>query len=145
MGRRKRRRIETVERASRLQQLGIALDVARAALDPPSVNTDLPVVLHPDEHVLAVVHDAGLVEGRRVASHSGTSQGITVPTVGRVRYRVGSFSGQSTTGPDRPQIVDIGVVTISDRRVSFQGSTHTREWELARVIGSSTGTLTASQ
>jgi|GEM_PF-1949901 len=79
---------------------------------------------------------AALVETVRTPGHYvGGSQGISVPVVAGVRYRVGSMRGHYVPGPEVRSPVDRGDVVVTTRRVVFRGAKDTREWAFEKMLG----------
>jgi hypothetical protein len=97
---------------------------------------DLTVQLTKDERVLRILQGCALVEPRRAPGHySGGYQGFSFKIAKGVRYHVGGSRGTFVPGEEEPTVVDHGVVTITTRRVIFQGSKQAREWSFARLLG----------
>jgi hypothetical protein len=97
---------------------------------------DLTVQLTKDERVLRVLQGCALVEPRRAPGHySGGYQGFSFKIAKGVRYHVGGSRGTFVPGDEEPTVIDQGVVTITTRRVIFQGSKQAREWSFAKLLG----------
>ena len=101
-----------------------------------SNDAEAPIVLKRGEHLLLVVHGAGLFESRRGAGHwEGRSQGVSIP-LGHsgLRYRVGRSHGHYVQGAETPTIIDQGDVVITDHRVVFVGMVRSTEWAFAKLV-----------
>lgn len=98
------------------------------------------LVLGPGEGVFYTVAKAALIEERRGAGHwQGGSTGVSIPMGslgGRtVRYRVGATRGHYVQGEPTPTAIDTGTISITNKRVIFQGGQQTRECTFAKLIG----------
>ena len=97
---------------------------------------DLTVQLTKDERVLRVLQGCALVEPRRAPGHyAGGYQGFSFKIAKGVRYHVGGTRGTYVQGDEQPTVIDQGVITITTRRVIFQGSKQAREWSFAKLLG----------
>lgn len=101
-----------------------------------SAEAAIPVVLKPDEHLFYVLEGAQLIEPRRPPGHwVGGYSGFSFRIAKGVRYHVGGTRGHYQQGEERPAPIDRGTVTITDKRVVFQGTRQVREWAFSRLIG----------
>jgi uncharacterized protein DUF2510 len=101
-----------------------------------SAEAAIPVVLKPDEHLFYVLEGAQLIEPKRLPGHwVGGYSGFSFRIAKGVRYHVGGTRGHYQQGEERPAPIDMGTVTITDKRVVFQGTRQVREWAFARLIG----------
>jgi hypothetical protein len=101
-----------------------------------AITADDGIIARPGESAYLVLKGAALIEPRRLPGHwSGRSQGFSIPVYGGVRYRVGASKGTFQQGAEVPTPIDQGTVLISDQRVVFAGSKHTREWLYPKLIG----------
>jgi hypothetical protein len=97
---------------------------------------DTPLVLAPGEIAIYVITSAGLFEPRRGPGHwTGASSGFSVPTGAGTRFRIGATHGHYVAGTEAPTIVDTGTVSLTNRRVEFQGREYTREWDFKKLVG----------
>lgn len=79
---------------------------------------------------------AVLVEPRRQLGHyEGGYSGFSFKVVAGVRYHVGGSRGTYVPGPEVATVIDTGAITITNQRVAFRGSKHTREWSFSKMIG----------
>jgi hypothetical protein len=102
------------------------------AADEPSV----PLQLKAGERVFEVLEQAALVEPRRLPDRwVGGYSGFSFRIARGVRYHVGGTRGRRVPGEEVPTPVDRGPATITDRRVVFQGSRRSREWDFAHLLG----------
>jgi hypothetical protein len=118
----------------RLRQL---LDMAKSftggtAADHPGI----PLQLKGGERVFLVAQDVALVEPRRGSGHwTGGYSGFSFRIAKGIRYHVGGSRGHFVQGEERPTPVDAGAVTITNRRVVFQGAKKAREWAFNKLLG----------
>ena len=97
----------------------------------------------PDDHSLAqkkgelvlwTGHGVYQVAGRTPSTFSGGSQGVSIPLVAGIRYRVGSFKGQMTPGVEMQMDKDQGMVKLTNQRLIFAGPIATTEWAFAKLL-----------
>jgi hypothetical protein len=105
--------------------------------------TDASSGSEPDDHSLAqkkgeLVLWTGQgvyqVAGRTPSTFSGGSQGVSIPIVAGIRYRVGSFKGQMTPGVEMQMDKDQGMVKLTNQRLIFAGPIATTEWAFAKLL-----------
>ena len=100
-------------------------------------SNNVPFVLQPDERAFFTPSDVGLVEARRGPSHyAGSSAGASkdVGLLGRRSVSVGKSQGEVTQGAEAPTQIDRGTAAVTNRRVVFQGSLHTRDWPFSSLL-----------
>jgi hypothetical protein len=109
------------------------------------------LVLKRGELLFATVSSASLIEERRAGGHwQSGSQGVSIPIGslgGRtVRYHLGATRGHYVQGTPAPTAVDTGTVYVTDQRVVFTGSSHTRECRFDKLLSceASPGAVTFS-
>lgn len=109
------------------------------------------LMLKSGELLLGQVQNAGLIEFRRDAGHwQGASQGFSIPIgsiKGRsVRYRIGESHGHFIQGDSHPSAVDHGTMSITDRRIVYQGAAKSTECLFTKLLGvqQSSGVVTIS-
>jgi hypothetical protein len=56
------------------------------------------------------------------------------PIAKDVRYRIAATRGHYADAPNAPRVLDSGAVTITTRRLVFQGPKRAREWELGQFV-----------
>ena len=97
---------------------------------------DVPLLLRRGEFPLAVLHGSRLVEPRRGRGRfrAGT-QGFSFRVAKGITYRVGGTRGYHEQGEEELRAIDAGTVTITSRRVVFQGERQAREWVFSKVLG----------
>ena len=76
------------------------------------------------------------VAGRTPSTFSGGSQGVSIPIVAGIRYRVGSFKGRMIPGVEMQMDKDQGMVKLTNQRVIFSGPLATSEWAFAKLLSS---------
>jgi hypothetical protein len=74
------------------------------------------------------------VAGRTPSTFSGGSQGVSIPIVDGIRFRVGSFKGQMTPGVEMQMDKDQGMVKLTNQRLIFAGPIATTEWAFAKLL-----------
>ena len=74
------------------------------------------------------------VAGRTPSTFRGGSQGVSIPLVAGIRYRVGSFKGQMTPGVEMQMDKDQGMVKLTNQRLIFAGPIATTEWTFAKLL-----------
>lgn len=79
-------------------------------------------------------HEAGRTPGQYV----GGSQGLSIPLVAGIRYRVGAMRGTFVPGDAVQAYKEVGDVILSTERIMFNGMYNTKEWALAKLNGAAT-------
>ena len=74
------------------------------------------------------------VAGRTPSTFSGGSQGVSIPIVAGIRYKVGSFKGRMTPGVEMQMDKDQGMVKLTNQRLIFAGPVATTEWAFAKLL-----------
>lgn len=82
-------------------------------------------------HGQATFHEAGKTPGHYV----GGSQGVSIPIVGGIRYRVGAMRGTFIPGDEVQVEKDSGEVYITTERLIFNGITNSKEWDFDKWTG----------
>ena len=82
----------------------------------------------------AVFHEAGRTPTRYV----GRSQGISIPIVAGVRYRVGASQGTLVPGEEMQMEKEQGLVKLTNQRLIFAGSANTSEWQFSKFLSAGT-------
>jgi hypothetical protein len=97
---------------------------------------DVPIILKPGEAVFALISPSMLVESRRGPGHyAGGSQGFSFRVAKGIHYRIGANRGTFVQGEEQLAVIDTGTVTVTSRRIVFQGAKQSREWAFAKVLG----------
>ena len=76
------------------------------------------------------------VAGRTPSTFSGGSQGVSIPIVAGIRYRVGSFKGRMIPGVEMQMDKDQGMVKLTNQRLIFAGPIATTEWAFSKLLSS---------
>jgi len=76
-------------------------------------------------------HEAGKTPGH----YEGSSQGLSIPIVAGIRYRVGAMRGTYVPGEEVQINKDLGDVYITTERLIFTGMTNSKEWSFDKWIG----------
>ena len=97
---------------------------------------DHSLVQKKGELVLWSGHGIYQVAGRTPSTFSGGSQGVSIPIVAGIRYKVGSFKGRMTPGVEMQMDKDQGMVKLTNQRLIFAGPIATTEWAFARLLSS---------
>ena len=79
-------------------------------------------------------HEAGRTPGQYV----GSSQGVSIPVVAGIRYRVGAMRGTFVPGDAIQAYKEVGDVVLSTDRIMFNGMYNTKEWAFAKWNGAAT-------
>ena len=79
-------------------------------------------------------HEAGRTPGQYV----GGSQGLSIPLVAGIRYRVGAMRGSFVPGDAIQAYKEVGEVLLSTERLMFNGTFNTKEWAFAKWNGAAT-------
>jgi len=79
-------------------------------------------------------HEAGRTPGQYV----GGSQGLSIPIVAGIRYRVGAMRGSFVPGDAIQAYKEVGEVLLSTERLMFNGTFNTKEWAFAKWNGAAT-------
>jgi hypothetical protein len=89
------------------------------------------------ESVFLQLEGTRLIEPRRMPGRwEGRSSGYSFRVMKGVSYRVGGSRGTYAQGEEKPQVIDEGVISITNQRVVFQGTKASREWLYSRLLGS---------
>ena len=117
-------------------------DVLTQALE---IFTDASSGDEPDDHSLAqkkgelvlwsgngIYHEAG----RGASTYVGGSQGVSIPLVAGIRYRVGGFKGRVVPGEEMQIDRDQGFVKLTNQRLIFSGPIATAEWSFSKLLSS---------
>ena len=117
------------------QVLAQALDIFTAA-SAGSQPDDQSLVQKKGELVLWTGNAVYSVAGRTPSTFRGGSQGFSIPLVARIRYRVGSFKGQTIPGVEMQMDKDQGMVKLTNQRLIFAGPIATTEWAFSKLLSS---------
>jgi len=127
--------LEIYQWQSELELLNTALDIFTNAAkgDEPE---DHQLVQKKGELVLWTGNAVYSVAGRTPSTFSGGSQGFSIPLVAGIRYKVGSFKGQTIPGVEMQMDKDQGMVKLTNQRLIFAGPIATTEWAFAKLLSS---------
>ena len=75
---------------------------------------------------------------RGAGQYVGSSQGISIPVVAGIRYRVGATRGTYVSGDPIQKYSEVGDVFLTTQRVLFNGMFNTKEWAFSKWNGAST-------
>jgi hypothetical protein len=78
----------------------------------------------------AIFHEAG----RTPTRYTGRTQGISIPIVAGIRYRVGSMAGQVIPGEEMQMDKESGMVKLTNQRLIFVGPNNSTEWSFAKFL-----------
>lgn len=73
--------------------------------------------------------------GRSAGQYSATSQGLSIPVVAGIRYRVGATRGTYVSGDPIQKYGEVGDVILTTNRVLFNGMFNTKEWLFSKWNG----------
>lgn len=79
-------------------------------------------------------HEAGRTAGHYV----GSSQGVSIPIVAGIRYRVGAMRGTFVPGDEIQVYKEVGDVVLTTDRLMFNGMMNTKEWAFSKWNGAAT-------
>ncbi len=79
-----------------------------------------------------IYHEAG----RGASTYVGGSQGVSIPLVAGIRYRVGGFKGRVVPGEEMQIDKDQGMVKLTNQRLIFAGPIATSEWVFSKLLSS---------
>ena len=79
-----------------------------------------------------IYHEAG----RGASTYVGGSQGVSIPLVAGIRYRVGGFKGRVVPGEEMQIDKDQGFVKLTNQRLIFAGPIATSEWVFSKLLSS---------
>ena len=79
-----------------------------------------------------IYHEAG----RTASTYVGGSQGVSIPIVAGIRYRVGAMKGQVIPGEEMQIDKDQGFVKLTNQRLIFAGPISTSEWAFSKLLSS---------
>lgn len=130
------RAADTIWESERTQLVDMVHDAEQYTGVTRAEAPELTVQLAKNERVLTVLQGCSLVEPRRAPGHySGGYQGFSFKIAKGVRYHVGGSSGTYVQGDELPTVIDKGAITITTRRVIFQGTKQAREWSFSKLLG----------
>jgi hypothetical protein len=127
--------VELFEWERENQVLAQALEIFRDA-SSGSEPDDHSLVQKKGELVLWTGHGIYQMAGRTPSTFSGGSQGVSIPIVAGIRYKVGSFKGRMTPGVEMQMDKDQGMVKLTNQRLIFAGPIATTEWAFAKILSS---------
>jgi hypothetical protein len=78
----------------------------------------------------AIFHEAG----RTPTRYSGRSQGISIPIVAGIRYRVGAHGGTIIPGEEMQMDKEQGMVKLTNQRLIFVGPNNSTEWAFSKFL-----------
>ena len=73
--------------------------------------------------------------GRGAGKYVGSSQGLSMPIGGGLRYRVGAMRGTYVSGDPIQKYAEVGDVVLTNQRVMFNEMFNTREWLFSKWNG----------
>ena len=72
---------------------------------------------------------------RGAGTYVGSSQGISIPVVAGIRYRVGATRGTYVSGDPIQKYGEVGDVVLTTQRLMFNGMFNTKEWAFSKWNG----------
>ena len=76
--------------------------------------------------------------GRTAGHYEGRSQGVSIPIVAGIRYRVGAMRGTYVPGDEIQVYKEVGEVVLTTDRLMFNGMMNTKEWVFSKWNGAAT-------
>ena len=125
--------VELFEWERENQVLAQALEIFTAA-SSGSEPEDHSLAQKKGELVLWTGHGIYQVAGRTPSTFSGGSQGVSIPIVAGIRYKVGSFKGRMIPGVEMQMDKDQGMVKLTNQRLIFAGPIASTEWQFAKLL-----------
>ena len=95
-------------------------------------------VQKPGEFVLWTGQGQFHETGRTAGRYEGSSQGISIPIVAGIRYRVGANRGTFVSGTEIQVYKEVGEVVLTTERLMFNGMMNTKEWLFSKWNGAAT-------
>ncbi|GBL31685.1 hypothetical protein EMGBS11_06700 [Actinomycetota bacterium] len=95
-------------------------------------------VQKPGEFVLWTGQGQFHETGRTAGHYEGSSQGISIPVVAGIRYRVGANRGTFVSGSEIQVYKEVGEVVLTTERLMFNGMMNTKEWLFSKWNGAAT-------
>ena len=95
-------------------------------------------VQKPGEFVLWTGQGQFHETGRTAGRYEGSSQGISIPVVAGIRYRVGANRGTFVSGTEIQVYKEVGEVVLTTERLMFNGMMNTKEWLFSKWNGAAT-------
>ncbi len=92
--------------------------------------------LGPGEQLVLQMVGVGLMEPHRArGTYEGGYAGVSLPSIGGMRPRIGATRGHYVQGPEVQQVMDTGRVVVTTERIVFTGPLHAMTWPLAKLLG----------
>jgi hypothetical protein len=95
-------------------------------------------VQKPGEFVLWTGQGQFHETGRTAGRYEGSSQGVSIPIVAGIRYRVGANRGTFVSGSEIQVYKEVGEVVLTTERLMFNGMMNTKEWLFSKWNGAAT-------
>ena len=95
-------------------------------------------VQKPGEFVLWTGQGQFHETGRTAGRYEGSSQGVSIPIVAGIRYRVGANRGTFVSGTEIQVYKEVGEVVLTTERLMFNGMMNTKEWLFSKWNGAAT-------
>lgn len=76
--------------------------------------------------------------GKTAGHYEGSSQGVSIPIVAGIRYRVGATRGTFVSGNEIQVYKEVGEVVLTTDRLMFNGMMNTKEWAFSKWNGAAT-------
>ena len=76
--------------------------------------------------------------GKTAGHYEGSSQGVSIPIVAGIRYRVGATRGTFVSGNEIQVYKEVGDVVLTTDRLMFNGMMNTKEWDFSKWNGAAT-------
>ena len=95
-------------------------------------------VQKPGEFVLWTGQGQFHETGRTAGHYEGSSQGVSIPVVAGIRYRVGANRGTFVSGSEIQVYKEVGEVVLTTERLMFNGMMNTKEWLFSKWNGAAT-------
>lgn len=127
---------EVVNPAERIQRLQDELEFFRDYENQFDEVAPSGFVFKRDEHVIAMVSGAALMESRRGPSEfRGGTLGLSFRATNRISVRQAAIRGRAIPGEETPTVIDEGSFVVTNQRGIFVGQKQSREFAWAKLLG----------
>lgn len=121
--------------AARIERLRSELEFFRDYENQYDESAPSGFVFGRDEHVIAMMSGAALMESRRGPSEfRGGALGVSLRVTDRVSVRPTGFRGRSVPGEEAPTVIDEGSFIVTDQRGIFVGQKQSREFPWSKLL-----------
>lgn len=98
-----------------------------------SLEGNLPINFQKDEKTIWAFPNSGYLEDKVRRQYVGTSQGVSIPVMKGLYYRVGAFKGETVESVHRVH-VDTGWVVVTTKNIYFAGSRKSLRLPYSKIV-----------